>query len=394
MSFSGTPSYEVIVLGGGAAGMMCAAVAGKRGRKVLLLEHNDRVGKKIQISGGGRCNFTNLHARAENYLSAQPDFCKSALARYTPQDFLRLVESHGIAYHEKKLGQQFCDRSSGEIIGLLLRECHEAGVEIRTSCRALSVVRGGRFQLETNQGGLGCDSLVVATGGLSFPKLGAGDFGYRLARQFGLAVTELRPGLVPLTFSPGQKERWIGLSGVSLPVKIRNRGRVFEENLLITHRGFSGPVILQISSYWREGEVLEVDLLPGVDGLEWIRKQARQSGTLEQALAHFWPQRFAKVWCEEMQAARPLAQLSGERILEIGRMLNAWKLSCAGTEGYAKAEVTLGGVSTAELSSKTMESRRVPGLYFIGEVVDVTGWLGGFNFQWAWASAQAAGQAV
>lgn len=394
MSSSGEQNSGVIVLGGGAAGMMCAAVAGRRGKKVLLLEHNDRVGRKIQISGGGRCNFTNLHARAENYLSAQPDFCKSALARYTPQDFLRLVESHGIAYHEKKLGQQFCDRGSGEIIGMLLRECREAGVEIRTSCRAVSVVHDGRFRLETNQGGWSCDSLVVATGGLSFPKLGAGDFGYRLAGQFGLAVTELRPGLVPLTFSPEQKERWMELSGLSLPVRIKNRGRSFEENLLVTHRGFSGPAILQISSYWREGEILEVDLLPGTDGPEWIRKQARQSGTLEQALSDFWPQRFARAWCGEMQALRPLAQLPGERILEIGRRLNAWKLSCAGTEGYAKAEVTLGGVSTAELSSKTMEARRVPGLYFIGEVVDVTGWLGGFNFQWAWASAQAAGQAV
>jgi len=386
--------FDVIVLGGGAAGMMCASVAGARGRRVALLEHNDRVGKKIQISGGGRCNFTNLYARPENYISAQPDFCKSALARYSPQDFLRLVESYAIPYHEKKLGQQFCDNHAREITEMLLQECRKGGVRIKTSCRVKAVRRNEKYVLETCQGEMSCDSLVVATGGLSFPKLGATDFGYGLARQFELAVTDLRPGLVPLLFAPNQKERWPTLSGISLPVKIKNRNHSFEESLLVTHRGLSGPAVLQISSFWNQGEILEIDLMPGIQGPEWLRKQSGQGGTLEQVLAGLWPQRFAKVWAEEMGALRPLAQLSGEAIQAIGKELNAWKISCAGTEGYAKAEVTLGGISTTELSSKTMEARRVPGLYFIGEVVDVTGWLGGYNFQWAWASAQAAGQVV
>jgi predicted Rossmann fold flavoprotein len=374
--------------------MMCAAVAGRRGRRVVLLERNERVGKKIQISGGGRCNFTNLHAQAENYLSTQPDFCKSALARYTPHDFIRLVESHGIAYHEKKLGQQFCDTSSREIIEMLVDECLMAQVLLQTDCRVSSIRRSDRFEVDSNLGRWTCDSLVVATGGLSFPKLGATDFGYGVAKQFGLAVTELRPGLVPLTFADEHRSVLADLSGISLPVTLRHRRRSFTENLLITHRGWSGPAILQISSYWREGERLEIDLLPGRNGAAFLRDHEHSGHTLEQALRAQWPERFAKSWSHLMSASRPLAQLSGPRRKEIGEALNAWTISPAETEGYARAEVTLGGVATSELSSKTMEARRVPGLYFIGEVVDVTGWLGGYNFQWAWSSAQAAGRAV
>jgi len=374
--------------------MMCAAVAGKRGRRVVVLERNNRVGKKIQISGGGRCNFTNLHAEAGNYLSAQPDFCKSALARYTPYDFIRLVESHGIAYHEKKLGQQFCDGSSSEIIGMLEEECRRARVLIQTDCRVSSVRRTDRFEIDSNLGVWSCDSLVVATGGLSFAKLGATDFGYGVAKQFGLAVTELRPGLVPLTFTAEDRLVLADLSGISLPVTIRHRGQSFTENLLITHRGFSGPVILQISSFWREGEMLEIDLLPGRNGAALLQDHEPNGHTLEQALRAEWPERFAKKWSSLMSASRPLAQLSGSKKKEIRAALHAWKISMTGTEGYPKAEVTLGGVATSELSSKTMEACRVPGLYFIGEVVDVTGWLGGYNFQWAWSSAHAAGQAA
>jgi predicted Rossmann fold flavoprotein len=385
---------DVLVLGAGAAGLFCAAVAGQRGRKVTLLEHNDRIGKKIQISGGGRCNFTNLHATAANYLSARPDFCKSALARYTPQDFLRLVESHGIAYHEKKLGQQFCDTSSREIIDLLLAECRDAKVDLHTGCRIQSVRKTEKFAVETAAGTWTCDALVIATGGLSFPKLGASDFGYRLARQFGLAVTEVRPGLVPLTFDEKDHGLWSTLSGLSLPVVIRHRGTSFAENILVTHRGFSGPAILQISSYWREGENLGLDLLPDIEADEWMRRPDLAGKTPEQALSSIWPQRFAHTWCKGRVPARPLAQLSTAQRADLGQELKQWKWMPAGTEGYPKAEVTLGGISTDELSSKTMESRRVPGLYFIGEVVDVTGWLGGYNFQWAWASAHAAGQAV
>lgn len=387
-------STDVIVIGGGAAGLMCAAVAGQRGRRVVLLEHNERVGKKILISGGGRCNFTNLHARAENYISQNPDFCKSALARYTPHDFIRLVEQYGIAYHEKKLGQQFCDTSSREIVEMLLSECRDASVQIQTGCRIELVAKTDRFQLSTSQENWECQSLVIATGGLSFAKLGATDFGYRLARQFGLSVTELRPGLVPLTFSPVEKDAWTELSGVSFPVVARNRGQSFQESMLITHRGVSGPAILQISSYWKEGETLDIDLLPEMNVKEWLQENRQGGATLEQALSRVLPQRFARHWTRNLKLTRPLAQLSSRDLECIEENLQHWKLALAGTEGYPKAEVTLGGISTAELSSKTLESRRVPGLYFIGEVVDVTGWLGGYNFQWAWASAQAAGKVV
>jgi hypothetical protein len=386
---------QVIVIGGGAAGLMCAIEAGKRGRSVLVLEHNERVGKKILISGGGRCNFTNLHAGHANYVSANPDFCKSALARYTPADFLRLVEKHGIAWHEKKLGQLFCDFSSRQIVTMLEAECREAGVEIRVNCRVESVRPGARFALATGQGELECESLVVATGGLSFAKLGATDLGYRIAQQFGLPLAPARPGLVPLTFGPEDLRAFRELSGVSLEAKVSAGGANFRENLLFTHRGLSGPAILQISNYRAaEGDAgaISVDLLPDQPARELLLAQQRSNKELKTVLGQFLPQRFAEAWCGRYATSRPLNRISRRELEDIARRLHHWDLAPAGTEGYAKAEVTLGGADTRALSSKTMEAREAPGLYFVGEVVDVTGWLGGYNFQWAWASGHAAGQ--
>jgi predicted Rossmann fold flavoprotein len=381
---------DVLVIGGGAAGLMCAMTAAARGRSVALVEHQERIGNKILISGGGRCNFTNLGATPENYLSAQPEFCKSALARYTPWHFVELVEKHGIAYHEKKLGQQFCDGSSKEIVAMLLRECADAGVEVHTGCKVEAVAReGGGFTAQTSLGTFEAASLVIATGGLSFPKIGATDFGYRIAQQFGLEVLKPRSGLVPLTW---EEELFVELSGVSLPVVARHGGASFEENILFTHRGLSGPAILQISSYWKAGETLHLDLLPGVDAAAWLREKQGEGIELATLLAERLPRRFAQLWCARHIESRPMNQYKKALLEEIGRFLNHWPVTPTGTEGYAKAEVTLGGVSTAELSSKTMEARRLPGLYFIGEVVDVTGWLGGYNFQWAWASGHAAGE--
>ncbi len=374
--------------------MMCAIEAGKRGRRTLLVEHQDSVGKKIAISGGGRCNFTNVHATPENYLSAQPDFCKSALARYTPWDFLALVEAHGLTYHEKKLGQQFCDGSARGIIDLLLAECAAAGVEIQTSCRVEEVRKTDRFEVMTSAGGFRAESLVVATGGLSFPKLGASDFGYRLARQFGLAITELRPGLVPLAFATGECEELRALSGLSIPVVARHRGVDFAENLLFTHRGISGPAVLQISSFWHDGETLHLDLLPGIAAKDFVGTARAERTDLPTLLSRHWPRRFAEVWCARDFPTKPVSQWNAAELARAAEYLESWPLTFPATEGYAKAEVTLGGVDTRELSSKTMEARKVRGLFCIGEVVDVTGWLGGFNFQWAWASGHAAGQVV
>jgi predicted Rossmann fold flavoprotein len=386
-------SPDVVVIGAGAAGLMCAIAAGQRGRRVTVIEHNERAGLKIGISGGGRCNFTNLGAGPDNYLSANPDFCKSALARYTPRDFVALVGKHRIPYHEKKLGQQFCDGSSRAIIEMLLAECAAAGVEIRTHCRVTEVRRSDRFHLATSTGPLDSAALVIATGGLSFPKLGATDFGYRIARQFGMSLTAVRPGLVPLTFAAADQPLHV-LSGLSVPVAVRHGGAEFRENLLITHRGLSGPAILQISSYWREGDTLRFDLLPG-DSADAILARAReQNADLASALAAHWPRRFAEAWCQRHAPVKPLRHCKARELSDLAALLHAWPLTFSGTEGYPKAEVTLGGVDTRDLSSKTMEARRVPGLFFIGEVVDVTGWLGGYNFQWAWASGHAAGQAV
>jgi len=385
--------FDVIVIGAGGAGLMCAFTAGQRGRRVLVLEHSERVGKKIAISGGGRCNFTNLGATAANYLSERPEFCKSALARYTPWDFVALVEKHGIAYHEKKLGQQFCDGSSRAIIEMLLAECAAANVEVRCGARVQAVNHDTLFRVKTTVSDLTCDRLVIATGGLSFPKLGATDFGHSLARQFGLRVTPLRPALVPLTFPPKQVQMG-ELSGLSLPVVAQCDSGRFEEAILFTHRGLSGPAVLQISSYWREGDKITFDLLPDPQQSKSLMA-ARSSGrSLLNVLSEFWPKRLAEMWSEQHGLGKPLVHYKQAEFDSVMNLLRAWPFLPSGTEGYAKAEVTLGGVDTSELSSKTMEARKVPGLYFIGEVVDVTGWLGGYNFQWAWASGHAAGEVV
>jgi len=386
--------FDVIVIGGGGSGLFCAFTAANRGKSVLLLEHNERIGKKIEISGGGRCNFTNINASAENYISGNKDFCKSALARYTPWDFISLVEKHGIAYHEKKLGQQFCDGSSRQIISMLESECRDAGVRILCNASVQEVRKSEHFHVPTSRGTFRSNALVIATGGLSFPKLGASDLGYRIARSFDIALTELKPGLVPLTFQPTERSFYEPLAGVSLPVRIKSGNRSFEEAMLFTHRGISGPAVLQISSYWDESSPLSIDLLPEKPETELVAGATRSGSTPLQILSKVWPKRFAESWCERHAPEKPFARCSKEEIESLNELLHDWKQSYAGSEGYPKAEVTRGGVDTGELSSKTMESRKVPGLYFIGEVVDVTGWLGGYNFQWAWASAHACGSAL
>lgn len=386
-------TFDVIVLGGGAAGLMCAAEAGQGGKRVLLIERNEAVGRKIEISGGGRCNFTNLGASPDNYLSQNPDFCRSALARYTPWDFVALVEKHGIGYHEKTLGQQFCDGSSRQIIEMLLKECASGGVVVRSGVEVEEVEKFDKYRVTTSEGVFESATLVVATGGLSFPKLGATNFGYRLARHFGVRVTAVRPALVPLTFD-SKNQPLQSLSGVSLPVKTAVNGTTFREGMLVTHRGLSGPAILQISSFWREGNTISIDLLPDTDAVELLLHAKSEKRDVIPSLARHWPRRFSELWCELNAPAKPISQCKDAELRELGRKINAWPFEAGGSEGYAKAEVTLGGVDTTELSSKTMESRNVPGLFFIGEVVDVTGWLGGYNFQWAWASAVAAAGAL
>ncbi len=394
--------FDAIVIGGGAAGLMCAQVAGHRGLRVLVIEHANRVGKKILMSGGGRCNFTNTGTGPANFLSANPHFCKSALARYTPLDFVDLVDRHGIAWHEKELGQLFCDESSKQIVAMLLAECAAGGVEIRTSCSIERVAHrdGGGFALHTSQGSFEADALVVASGGLSIPKMGATGFGYALARQFGHAVLPTRAGLVPLTLSGRPLEEIADLSGIALPVEASCNGVAFRNAMLLTHRGVSGPAILQISSYWRAGDSLRIDLLPGDDALQRLRteRKRRPATELRTILAELLPKRFAQRLCETslapLQPLRPLRQFDEPQLGAVAALLSAWPLVASGTEGYRTAEVTLGGVDTDGLSSSTMQSRHVPGLYFIGEVVDVTGWLGGYNFQWAWASGHAAGRAL
>jgi predicted Rossmann fold flavoprotein len=386
--------YEVIIIGGGAAGLFCAVEAGKRGRRVLLLEHSERVGKKIGISGGGRCNFTNIQTTAENFVSKNPHFCKSALARYSPQDFIALVEKHGIPYYEKKLGQLFCRESSQQIIDMLLRECADAGVEIRCNCKVRSVKKTGEFILETNQGELSSPSLVIACGGLSIPQLGATDFGYRIARQFGLEIIEARPALAPFLLVPKLLKVLAPLSGISVNARVKTESQEFRENILVTHRGLSGPAVLQASLYWQTGSVLVIDLMPGRDVQALLKERSNSEVELANFFAEYLPRRFAQAWSSLYAPQKPLKQLSDSERVAIDRKIHEWEIIPSGTEGFRKAEVTAGGVSTSELSSQTMEARRVPGLYFIGEVVDVTGQLGGYNFQWAWASAFAAGQHV
>jgi predicted Rossmann fold flavoprotein len=385
-------SFDAIILGGGAAGLMCAIEAGKRGRRVAVLENADRLGKKILISGGGRCNFTNIHCRPENFISSNPHFAKSALARYTPEDFIALVEKHHIPYHEKTLGQLFCDRSARDILGMLEAECRQAGVSILVNMKVHEVERTTEFVVRTANAEFPAAVLVVATGGLSIPKIGATSFGYDLARQFGLKIREPWPGLVPLLLTPEDRSRYSDLAGVSAEVIASCNGQQFREKMLITHRGLSGPAILQISSYWKKPQPLLIDLAPDREATAAFRDptKPRNLATLRAELRNFLPQRLSDRWLEEHAPT----SWTNQALADLEKHTHAWTISPLGTEGYEKAEVTAGGVDTGELSAKTMESRKIPGLFFIGEVVDVTGQLGGFNFQWAWASGAAAGRAL
>jgi len=387
-----THSFDAVILGGGAAGLMCAIEAGKRGRRVAVLEHADRLGKKILISGGGRCNFTNLHCRPENFLSSNSHFAKSALARYTPQDFIALVEKHNIPYHEKTLGQLFCDRSARDILGMLEAECEHAGVSIFLNTNIQNVEQATEFIARAPNAEFKAPALVVATGGLSIPKIGATSFGYNLARQFGLAIREPWPGLVPLILSEEDCDRYRDLAGISADVIASCNGQQFREKMLITHRGLSGPAILQISSYWQPSQPIQLDLAPSAEVTAAFRdpRTPRNLNTLRTELRKFLPQRFADRWLE----AHAPTSWTNPALADFEKQMHAWAITPTETEGYEKAEVTAGGVDTSELSAKTMEARKVPGLFFIGEVVDVTGHLGGFNFQWAWASGAAAGRAL
>ena len=390
-------AFDVIILGAGAAGLMCAIEAGKRGRKVVVLERAEKPGKKILISGGGRCNFTNIHCKPENFLSRNPHFARSALMHYTPQDFIALVEKHGIGYHEKTLGQLFCDRSAQDVLSMLLKECAAAGVEIVCKCEVQSSkceeeLERGRFSVHTNKDEFAAAALVVATGGLSIPKIGATPFGYGLAKQFGLHIVEPWPGLVPLVLNEEDRKSYCDLTGVSTAIIARCGRAEFREKMLITHRGLSGPAILQISSYWEQGKPISIDFAPDKDVTREMRESPanRNVNSLKTTLRTVLPNRLADRWVELHAPSR----WTNASLEEFERELHAWQIVPAGTEGYEKAEVTAGGVDTDELSAKTMESKKVPGIYFIGEVVDVTGWLGGYNFQWAWASGAAAGRAV
>ena len=387
--------FDTVVIGAGAAGLMCAAVAGARGRRVALIDHNREAGAKILISGGGRCNFTNEHTVPERFLGENPRFCRSALARYTPQDFVALVRRHGIAYHEKTLGQLFCDGSARQIVAMLLDECAAGDVEVRLGTKVTEVSRGDRFRVETETGALEAPTLVLATGGLSIPKLGATGFAHDVACRFGLALTPIRPGLVPLTFEGPRLETMRPLSGVALPVVARAGKLAFTEALLFTHRGLSGPAVLQASSYLGDDAPLTLDLLPGTDAAAALLdgKRRRPRAEPRTVLAELLPQRLAALLAERLPAV-PMAEQPDRGLRALGAELNAWRLLPSGTEGFAKAEVTLGGIDTRGLSSQTMEARMVPGLFAIGEAVDVTGWLGGYNFQWAWSSGWCAGMAV
>ncbi len=388
--------FDVVVIGGGAAGLMCAMTAGQRGRKVLVLEHAEKVGKKILISGGGRCNFTNLDARPEAFLSDNPHFCKSALARYTQHDFIELVDRHGIAWHEKMLGQLFCDGSARQIVAMLLAECQAEGVEVRVDTRVEQITHADGYRIHLAGQVIDTSALVLASGGLSIPKMGATGFAHRIARQFGLALTETRPALVPFTFEGEELEMMRSLSGASLDCIAKAGGAQFQEAMLFTHRGLSGPAILQISSSWREGEEIVLNMLPGVDAGERLLTGKRDDPRTMPAtlLSGFFPQRLAQALAARHLKPKAMAEQNDKALASLASTLNGWHLRPSGTEGYAKAEVTLGGIDTTELSSKTMEARQVPGLFVIGEAVDVTGWLGGYNFQWAWSSGWAAGMAV
>lgn len=391
---------QVIIIGAGAAGLMCAMSAAARGRQVLLIDHANKAGKKILMSGGGRCNFTNMYCEPVNFLSQNPHFCKSALARFTQWDFIALVAKHGVPYHEKKLGQLFCDNKSSDILGLLLDECDQAGVDLRldTSVSEIARLDEGGYQLQTSLGLARCESLVIATGGLSIPTLGATGFGYQIARQFGHNVLPTRAGLVPFTLTdPQLKALCTELSGTSVEdCRVSCNGQSFVENILFTHRGLSGPAILQISSYWQPGDTISIDLLPRIDLPVWLAEQQRErpNSELKTLLGELFTKKMAGLLAEQWFVSKPMKQYTPGELKAIAERLGNWQLVPAGTEGYRTAEVTLGGVDTREVSSKTLESLKSPGLYFVGEVLDVTGHLGGFNFQWAWASGYAAAQFV
>ncbi len=398
---------DVVVIGAGAAGMMCAIEAGKRGRSVLLLDHASKLAEKIRISGGGRCNFTNLYVKPENFLSNNPHFCRSALARFTPQDFIALIEKNRIAYHEKKLGQLFCNDNSQQIIDMLLSECDKVGVvwQVSSQVRRIEMINqedsssAARFLLTTDRNVLAANALVIGTGGLSIPQIGASAFGYQVATQFNIAVTPLRPALVGLTFASEDFACFAKISGVAIDAIVSCNGSAFRENVLFTHRGLSGPAILQISLYWQAGDVIQINLLPQHDVISLFLACRRSSQLLTNLLAQYLPKRFVQAWLEVALATmaeivRPMNQYSDHVLHQIAKKVQCWEVMPIGTVGYKKAEVTCGGVDTQELSSKTLEAKKISGLYFIGEVVDVTGQLGGFNFQWAWSSGYAAGQYV
>jgi predicted Rossmann fold flavoprotein len=386
---------DIVILGAGAAGLMCALTAGRRGRRVMVLDHARQAGEKILISGGGRCNFTNLHCAPERFLSANPSFCRSPLARYTPRDFLDMVERHRIAWHEKTLGQLFCDGSARQIVDMLVAECAAAGVDIRLGQRIGEVSRADRFRVETDAGAIQTASLVLATGGLSIPKIGATGLAYTLAARFGLALTDIRPGLVPLLLGGAELARLAGLAGVSANVGANCGKMRFDEGMVVTHRGLSGPAILQISSLWREGEAVCIDLLPqAAEGFLRASKRERPKAGLRGILGDMLPQRLADAFLAADVAGRPMGEMPDRDLARLEADLRAWRVRPTGTEGYAKAEVTLGGIATTALSQRTMQSNAVPGLFAIGEAVDVTGWLGGYNFQWAWSSGFVAGEAA
>lgn len=389
-------SVDVIVIGAGAAGLMCALSAGQRGRRVLVLDHANKVAKKILMSGGGYCNFTNLNTTADNFFSHNPHFCKSALHRYSPYDFLQLVEKHHIEYREKAAGQLFCVDKAHVIRDMLVDECNRAGVKIFTRCEISQIKKNYDFELITSRGEFNCQSLVVASGGLSIPTLGASGFGYQIAQQFGLNVLQTRAALVPFTLDKSWLQKLDGLSGLSLPVSVSCNGNSITEDLLFTHRGLSGPAILQISAYWKPGDEIILNLYPEADLFQLLeqRKQQHPKMLLKNILSELLPKRLAQRCCELWFEDQPIAEISSQRIKQIADTLQHWQLKPSGTEGYRTAEVTLGGVDTDDISSKTFEARKVSGLYFIGEVLDVTGQLGGYNFQWAWASGWSAGQCV
>lgn len=389
-------AFDVVVIGAGGAGMMCGIEAGRRGRRVALVDHSAKIGRKILISGGGRCNFTNINTTADNFVSKNPHFAKSALARFTPDDFIKMVQAHKIKFHEKKLGQLFCDQSAQQIVDLLVDECKHAGNHFILDCNVKSIEKERRFIIKTTRGTFTDDSLVIATGGLSIPKIGATGFGYHLARQFGLRVVATDPALDGFNFSETDLRRFEELPGVSIDTTVHCNQAYFRENILFTHTGLSGPASLQASLYWRNGDAIEIDLLPGFNVSDWLA-QKRANGNraeVKNVLSDLLPKRFAEKFCEMGGFNSPLNQLNDQRLAALSEALHNWQIKPGGTVGYRKAEVTRGGVDTDELSSKTMEAKNVPGLYFIGEVVDVTGQLGGYNFQWAWASGHAAGQAV